>query len=178
MAFYPCTADRLDSFLTNTITSLYSEVRNMRNNACFGATNLVEVNFPYLESVPVSGFRDCLNLISVNLPNVTTLYNNAFYASNKIEILDFPKLTTISGTNIFFSCSKLETLIFRSNNVVSLTDLNTWGYTPFGTGRAGGKIYVPQSLVSAYEADTYWSQVLALNPLNQVLAIEGSPYES
>ena len=177
MAFYPCTADRLDSLLNDTMTEVYSEVSVLRNNAFSGASALKKADLPNIQTLTSNSLRDCTNLEEVNLSEVSIINSNAFYADSKLPLLDLPKLTLVNGVNAFFSCTKLATFIFRNNAVVSMSDLNTWNYTPFGTSKAGGKIYVPQSLVSAYEADAYWSQVIALNPLNQLLAIEGSPYE-
>lgn len=41
----------------------------------------------------------------------------------------------------------------------------------------GGKLYVPQALISAYQQHTKWATLLNNNPNNQILAIEGSIYE-
>ena len=155
MAFYPCVDNtKLNELLDGSITSITSNSSSLRNSV----------------------FRGCVNLIDVNLPELTVVPNTAFYDCTNLEFLDFSKVNTIQVSA--FGYTKLKTLILRNNSVVTLINVNSFNYTPFGNTGTGGKLYVPQSLISAYQNNSMWSSLLALNANNQILAIEGSPYEN
>ena len=66
----------------------------------------------------------------------------------------------------------------KSNTTCYLGNVSAFTGTPFASGGTGGTLYVPQDLISSYQADTKWSTVLGYNANNQIKAIEGSPYEN
>lgn len=154
MAFYPCVDNaKLTELLDGSITSIYSSTPTLRNSA----------------------FRGASNLVNVDLPELTAVSNTAFYDCTNLEFLDFPKVSSIQVSA--FGYTKLKTLILRRNSVVTLININSFIYTPFGNTGTGGKLYVPQSLISAYQNNATWASLLSQNANNQILAIEGSPYE-
>ena len=148
-----------------------------------------------------SAFRDCPDLVSVEFPNVTDMSaaNNVFSGCSELKSVKLPKLSNISSsTNIASSCPKLEvfdagvigsmtnnffngdsalrTLILRKTGSICTTN---WASSAVFGGiydnPAESKIYVPEDLISTYQAATNWS---ALYTLGVTFAkIEGSIYE-
>jgi len=83
----------------------------------------------------------------------------------------------INGPYIF-QHSKLSTLILRQETkVAGLSNINSFGYTPFASDGSGGTLYVPSALISSYQSATNWSTILGYAN-NQILPIEGSQYEN
>lgn len=112
--------------------------------------------------------------------NVPNLGGNSFRENSGLTHFDvtFTKSGRwIGGSVVFMSCSKLETLIIRSENLVSLGDTNCFTGTPFASGGTGGTIYVPSALIASYQAANNWSTILGYAN-NQIKAIEGSIYEN
>lgn len=155
MAFYPCTDNKIDRLIDGTMTSLTS----------------------YATRVKSGTLQDMPYLTSVNFPDATYIGSDVFRGDTAIILLDFPKVSTL-GTSTFQGCSNLETLILRSNTRCIIYNTNTFVGTKFAGSGTGGKLYVPQALISEYQTHATWSAVLALNANNQILAIEGSPYEN
>ena len=146
----------------------------------FYQSRLVAVDMPAL--VTLGGnvpFQSCARLSSVNLPNLTTIgtyYNQgAFDSCSALTILDFPKLTSIAGAE-FQKCTNLATLILRADTVCTLSNANSFQNSPFASNGSGGTLYVPQAQIANYQSATNWSVILAYTN-NQILPIEGSPYE-
>lgn len=123
------------------------------------------------------------------LPNVVTLSNNIHDNPNKlkvgtfvapkltksnqlswngnVKIMDFTDMPTIGDYGI--SGTQLHSVILRKNTMVTLDH-------PDHQGTVTQTIYVPSSLLSAYQADTNWSQLLSKG--RTFAAIEGSAYEN
>ena len=82
------------------------------------------------------------------------------------------------GSSLCVNCTRLATVIIRrTGGVVPLQGTNTFDGTPFASGGSGGTLYVPQALISSYQADANWSTILGYAN-NQIKAIEGSIYEN
>jgi hypothetical protein len=80
----------------------------------------------------------------VDLPNVTSIINQAFAASYK-----------------------LKTLILRSNTVCQLVHSNALVATDINWG--SGSIFVPDELVESYKSATNWSTYAAkIKPLSEL----------
>ena len=82
------------------------------------------------------------------------------------EIAD--NLVTSIGSYAFCGCSKLTTLILRSETMCTLSNTNAFSSTPIESGT--GYIYVPRALVDSYKAASNWSTYA-----NQIRAIEDYP---
>lgn len=85
----------------------------------------------------------------------------------QVEIMDFTDMPTIEGYGI--SGTRLHSVILRKGTMVALAE-------PDHQGNVTQTIYVPSSLLSAYQADTNWSQLLSKG--RTFAAIEGSAYEN
>lgn len=84
-----------------------------------------------------------------------------------VQIMDFTDMPTIEGYGI--SGTKLHSVILRKDTMVTLAE-------PDHQGNVTQTIYVPSSLLSAYQADSNWSQLLSKG--RTFAAIEGSAYEN
>ena len=145
----------LDSIIDHTITSFKANYTTIKQQLLSGCNLLTDVDLPEVTSISAYGFALCSSL----------------------TIIDFPKLTNIAS-NAFTYCTSLETIILRSDTMCTLEATSGFYDSKFWkTTGNGGKLYVPQSLITSYENDSVWSTLLGRNANNQVLAIEGSPYE-
>ena len=139
-------------------------------------------------NIGVHAFCSATKLTSVNMPNVTTIGENAFsysglvsavfenvtsvdkpnYATGgfdyckSLERLDFHKVTRIANES-FFRSEKLNTLIIRTDSVAML------GGSSYGWS-SSCRIYVPRVLLEDYKAATNWSSMA-----DRIYAIEDYP---
>lgn len=186
-AFQNCTA----------LTIADCESVTMLNGSAFDTcSELVTFNAPNLETIGGSAFRQCRKLENIDLSNVTTIGQQGLYRC-KIGSRVFPKLQTLGNTGLaeiglalyfdfhvlnsigsgaFGTCTRLKTVIIRSETVCSLANSDAFKSTPFTNlsydGRYGGKLVVPRALTTEYSNDTNWSAVLAQQTNNKVLALE------
>lgn len=109
--------------------------------------------------VRASAFRECGNLVSVDLPAATSIGNDAFNSCSALTTANFPVATSIS-TYAFENCGALTTLILRTTEkVATLFNTNAFSNTPIKSGT--GYIYIPATLIDSYKAATNWSTFAA-----------------
>lgn len=142
--------------LTGAEVYIPNEFTFIQYNAFQGA-RFTKVYAPKLKSVPLNGFGQCGNLVKAELPSCTSLDNNAFGASYKLEYLDI-----LGGSifgNFFGVMSNFRTFIIRQTS--GPASLSSSAYildrTPFANGE--GYIYVPRALIDDYKAATNWSNI-------------------
>ena len=179
-----------------TLTTIDDDsITSLRQYAFAYITGLKTARLSGVTAMPNSVFRECPNLESVDLSNVTgtlgayTFMNcsklktinvsNAINSSTslcngcvELERVEFGNMNTI-GTTAFSGCTKLTTLIIRggrSNGTTppNLSNANAFNNTPIANGT--GFVYVKKSLLSAYQSATNWSTYAA-----QIRAIEDYP---
>lgn len=100
----------------------------------------------------------------------------------KLSIVDFDEATSMSS-NVFYDDHVLQTVILRSTSICAITN-NTFGNSPFSSGKSGGTIYIPKSLYDHlgdgtsldYKAATNWSTYDGYGTITWA-KIEGSIYE-
>ena len=140
----------------------------------FESSGIITINAPLVETVGDTVFRWCNSLESIKLPALKQLGNGLFEGCGKLKLADFNSVNTINGyswNGPFAQCSNLETLILRSNSVVSTSSdmsglLSTTKIKSGGTGY----IYVPSALIEDYKVATNWATVAS-----QFRAIEDYP---
>lgn len=167
-AFYNC----------GNMTSIsMSNVTTIDSDAFYNCGKLSQaIDLPYLTTISSEVFRRCYKITSGNFPIATAVGSSAFQDDGELTILDFGAVTSIGG-QAFWSASKLATVIIRTDQVATLGSVNAFSGTPFNNTSSGGILYVPQSLISSYQSANNWSTILGYDN-NQILAIEGSPYEN
>ena len=130
---------------------------------------------PYYHFV-VTGRSDLV----IVLPKVADTAMNGCNGCTSLKAFD---ILLAAGSNkiqqqFWYGCSNFDTLIIRATSgVAELSNINAFKNTPFASGKAGGTLYVPSALVSAYQAATNWSTILGYST-NSIAAIEGSIYET
>ena len=122
--------------------------------------NLTSVSFPACTSIGSYAFYVCSNLTSVSFPVCTNIYSNAFAYCNNLTSVSFPACTSIGGS-AFYSCRTLSSLTLGASTVCTLQNSNAFTSTPYAGYSAyfSGTpyIYVPASLISAYQSATNWT---------------------
>jgi len=151
-------------------------------------SSLKIAHFPNAARVGNNTFRFCSELETVVFENLEVIdAQYAFGSCFELKKADFgEKLKTI-GTMAFLGCRNLEALIIRNPVPCALYPPNTtniFEQSSFDTDGIGGTLYIPKSLYDHlgdgtsldYMAKNKWGEILS-RPNNQVLPIEGSPYE-
>ena len=174
------------------------KITSIKANGFNNCRSLQSLNAPNIVEVGQTAITDTL-LTTLNFANVTKCSSQSFYANKSVTSINFPKITDVGSTafgqctaleiadfgslasvanSILSGCTALNTLILRKNSMVSLSRASELSSTQFGTNGNGGTLYVPESLVNTYKGNAKWAEAMAYNENNQILAIEGSPYEN
>ena len=160
----------ITEFVDDTITSLraraFSECSAL---AAFRAHNVT--------SIGASAFANS-GITSIALPHVwyATYINYIFENCKKLTIADLAGQSVNLGQ--FNGCVLLDTLILRrTSSNFTLGNINAFNNTPFASGKTGGTLYVPSTLIASYQSATNWSTILGYSN-NRILPIEGSIYET
>ncbi len=116
-------------------------------------TNLQSVNLPICESLPENLFYSCFNLQSVNVPNCKRTNRSCFAYNSALQSINLPKCTYIDNYT-FMYCSSLSTVILGGSSFCSLGTSNA--FYRAGITSSTGIVYVPSSLMTTYQANSYW----------------------
>ena len=98
-------------------------------------------------------FTGCSSLTTVSFPVCTNIGSNAFFVCSKLSMVSFPECTNIN-TYAFASCSSLIEITVGTDysSVCYLSNSNA-----FSKCSALTSIYVPASLLTAYQTSTNWT---------------------
>ena len=126
-----------------------------------GWSNLETVSLPHLVFAHRELFSGCSKLTKVYLPNCSFMSYTVFKQCDNLQKCLLPAVLEMCYTG-FVSCPKLESVYLFKRNVVNAFPSMPFSSTPMNdssylSGRYGS-IYVPASLVSAYQNDENWSQ--------------------
>lgn len=181
----------LDAALNNTLKAIDSDVTTIVAYACRGLSKIKTVNLPNATTIGTYAFYYCTAMTQFDAPAVKTLNSYAFYNCSALTDINFPLATSIPQ-NCFYSCgvikkadfgaaksiaasglaycSALEALILRRSDAICTlaNTTNALKETPIEGGT--GYVYVPASLLSAYQSASNWSTYAA-----QFRAIEDYP---
>ena len=192
--FQSCTALESLSFPNATTIEDYM---------CDHCTGLTYINFPNVITIKQFAFQECSSLTMLKFPELTTIsgqYAMAYVgrsSTNGVTII-LPKIQTM-GTDTFRGCkttavdlgadlSQLPSrcmyatgvadnypvvILRKSDAIVTLANVNA--IAP-GTNKTC-TIYVPEALISSYQADSSWQTVLARTGVSMT-KIEGTTYET
>ena len=95
-------------------------------------------------------------MTQASFPNCTSIGYAAFYGCSLLTQVSFPKCTNI-GSVAFGYCSALISLyLTQVTSVPTIGGSGVFDGTPLIVG-GSGKIYVPSSLVTAFQTAQYWS---------------------
>lgn len=161
------------------VTRIPDSVTRIGQYAFYNCTGLALTELPSgVTSIGVDAFYNCAKLAITELPNgVTSIGASTFYGCRGLQQLDAQNVGTISA-NAFNACYNLTELVLRKSSAIcTLGNVNAFYNTPMrGTSGKSGTIYVPQALISTYQAATNWSTLYNAGHLT-FAAIEGSEYE-
>lgn len=172
-------ADELGEYRLRGCTALKSlslpNAERVQTYACYGCTSLQSASFPKAVSLASYAFYGCKALSNLYIPKVINFNQNCLRDCTALTVLDLPKIQTIQA-NSMYGCTNLSTIILRHTSVVSLTATSAFTNTPYASGKAGGKVYVPRSLIASYQTATNWKTLYGYGTC-EFVAIEGSEYE-
>lgn len=118
-------------------------------------SNLTTVIVPNIEIFGTYSLTFNRSLRQVYAPQLKEAGTGCFYECSSLEALDFTSLNKIVNQT-FKNCTILKSLIIRNTEAVCvLVGINSFEETPIANGT--GFIYVPSSLLSAYQTATNWS---------------------
>ena len=139
---------------SNVITSFSSEAvtGTVRQSAFNRVYSLVSVSLPNVTSLEYQSFQRCTALRDIYIPKVNNIAGGVFNTCTALEILDLPTICTIASGA--FTDSGLTHLILRRNAVYTLK-AEPFANTPIANG--AGWIYVPAQQVNSYKSATNWS---------------------
>ncbi len=169
-------------FARSEITELLAEgCTDYRDSAFAYCTKLTKAFLT--DATGSSGlFQFCTALqVIVALKNAS-VWSSYAQGCTSLTIVDFGGTQGSGGsglrsTNAFYGCTALKTVVLRYTGNYPLANINNFGNTPFASGKSGGTLYVPQTMISWYQSATNWSTILSYAN-NQILSIEGSIYET
>lgn len=131
-----------------------------------GYTEIESVDLPEATSLGHRAFQNCTGLKTVNLPLMTSNGVSIFQGCTSLERVDLGAVTSLLNYT-FTNCSSLQTLILRTDALVTIT---TYVFTGSGIANKTGYVYVPASLVDSYKANNVWKTYAS-----QIRAIEDYP---
>lgn len=147
--------DYLEALCNNTLTSYSnSNITNVKHNTFYSSV-VESVDLPNCLKLGLGAFEFCRNLISINIPLVTTLLDQVFKNCEKIENISLPLVETISY-RCFYNCYAIADIYLGANQLVTLSNKNAFD------GVTGGlKIHVRPEYADQYTEATNWSSLIA-----------------
>ena len=120
-----------------------------------------EISLPKVESISMSMFTDCTNLVYANLPVIATAPQNAFSKCVSLERADMRACSKIE-TNVFNTCTKFNLLVLgKTDKICTVSHISAFNSTTFASGGTGGICLVPRDLIESYQTATNWSTLYA-----------------
>jgi len=187
VSFPACTSIGAGAFQTcSSLTEVSFPVcTSIGSYAFYSCSSLTEVSFPVCTSIRASAFYSCYSLTEVSFPACTSIGEYAFQTCSSLTEVSFPACTSI-GVGAFQTCRSLVEVSFPvcrsidsnafrscynllSFNLVGVSSVPTlkgsvFYSTPIGgytgsTGGVYGSVYVPSSLLTAFQTAPSWSLI-------------------
>lgn len=139
----------------------FPALKNIGSYAFISCSSLASANFPAVITIGNNAFINCSSLTSVNFPAATIIGNYVFSNCSNLTSVNFPVATSISGIGTFAACYRLSSFQLGASSVCTLANSVAFRSTPF-TGYSAyfsstPHIYVPASLITAYQSATNWT---------------------
>lgn len=167
----------------------FDECTSVGASAFCSNTNLTIARFPKLPIIPAQTFQDTqlneavfpsctqinygafanTNVNTTSFPLCTTINGStassmATFKTTQLFSISFPQLSLLSGGYIFAGCTNLMSIYIMASSVCKLSTTSAFSYTPITNSTytgTFGSIYVPASLLTAYQAATNWKTISA-----------------
>ena len=128
--------------------------------AFYSFSSLATASFPACKSIGAYAFYTCKTLATTYFPVCTSISNYVFFGCSQLGTMSLPVCTSI-GTYVFRNCLKLSALTLGASTVCAIANSSVFTNTPFTGNKTQFSgtpyIYVPASLVSAYQSATNWA---------------------
>lgn len=166
--------DYLEGYLRNNLASYENtNVTRLYGYALASATSLTSVKLPNVTQIDGYAFYNCgATALSFQKLSSSGLGSYAFQNSKAIK-LDLKGMTTIKVSTFSKSYSFNVLVLRRADAIVTLAGTNAFSDTPFASGKAGGTLYVPNSLIATYQSASNWSTILGYTN-NSIKSIEST----
>ena len=186
--FPACTSIGASAFMfCSSLTEVnFSSCITIGSTAFMFCSSLAEVSFPSCTTIGESAFYSCSSLTEVSFPACLSIKSYAFFSCTSLTEVSFPTCRSI-GSYAFQSCSSLTEASFPAcrsigsyafHNCYNLLSFNLVGVssvpllggtsvfysTPIAgytasTGGVYGSVYVPSSLLTAFQTASNWSLI-------------------
>ena len=158
-AFYSCTNLSYISPMPNC-----SYIGSYAFYSCAKLTNsniqdILNTYKSYSDVINNCVFAYCSGITSLDLTGYTSIGNSAF-AGCTLSYISVPNCSYI-GSNVFYGCTKLESIYILSTSIPILSNYNAFTNTPISNYTYlgyFGSIYVLSSLVNLFKTATNWSR--------------------
>ena len=159
----------MDEYINDRVTTIGTAKRN----DVFGTCQIKKVSFPNATQCPspyAFNGRNASAIEELYLPKLQSSGYGFAEANPNLRVIDFGK--SFGGAKCR-NCPNLEVLIIRDTSLKEVGSAWITGCTKLLPDGTGGIVYVPQNLLSQYQASTVWQQ----NTNVEFRPIEGSEYE-
>lgn len=159
----------MDEYVNDRVTTIGISGQN----DAFSGTQIKKISFPNVTTCPASyafNGRNVSTLEELYLPNLQSCGYGFAEANPNLRIIDFGK--AFAGAKCR-NCPNLEVLVVRDTSLKNVGSDWLSGCTKMLPGGSGGIVYVPQNLLSQYQASTAWQTYANV----EFRPIEGSEYE-
>lgn len=154
-------------WLTREVTAYSNPTLTTLGAYALSGTQVTSLNLPELTTITGYTFRECMALANMVFPKLEEIPYNGCREWKGLVKADFHNLKKI-GSNGFYQCSNLETLIIRTPTLCTLPSGSI--FTSSKIEAMTGGIYFPASLVETYRSASNWSKYAAI-----IYAIEDYP---
>ena len=137
----------------------------------YGRTGITKYTDLLSTGFPQQFFASCSGLQYIVAPKA--IFGRSTICGYCTNLLGVDFFGEVSGAYIFRNCTKLKHLVLRSTTVQSLSNANSFNFTPFASNGTGGTLYVPNNLISSYQSASNWSTILGYTN-NQIKSIEST----
>ena len=143
-------------------TNSDSTTTTVGKGAFYYCIYLSNVSFASCTNIMDQAFAYCEALDTIYFPMCKFIKTEAFRGCTALSTVSFPSCTAISNY-AFSNCTKLVSLYLLGSSVATLSNSNAFRSTPIGgySDVAGqfGSVYVPSSLLTAYQSATNWATI-------------------
>lgn len=151
------------SSLANVTLSNNSSLTTINQYAFQNCISLTSFIVPKnVTTVAAGAFSGCTSLVDITfLPTTSTVGlrsfgDGTFQNCTSLETIYLPTTLTTINKELFKGCTNLSSVYIQSSTVVTLADETAFEGTKIADG--SGKIYVPNSLLADYLANTKWAE--------------------